>query len=449
MANRDNITSGPIPKTIISLAIPVMLGMFMEFAFAVTDFFWVGKLGPAAQDAITTSMVVIWSVFASFSLISIGLTALVSRSIGARKVDDARFFTQQGLALAIIVAVVVTIGGLLATPVLVRFMEAGPTTAGMAVPYLRIFFISTLFFALAETSYATFRASGDTVTPTLIGVSAVAANMILDPLLIFGIGPLPALGVTGAGVASGISILMAAVAVLTLLFRGKVGFKPGNPLRSIPHFATLGRISRIGLPMSCHQFVFILVYWFLIKIVHQFGEAAGAAMGIGNRMESFSYLLAYGISLAASTMTGQNLGAGNPDRAAQCAWGAVGIGTGITIVVSLLFISIPEIIAGIFSDDEAVIRIAVDYLIILGISQVTMAVEIVLEGAFSGAGDTVPPMLVGIIGSAARVPLAYMLAISLGWGINGVWWTLTITTIAKALVLGYWFRLGRWKHRAI
>jgi len=209
------------------------------------------------------------------------------------------------------------------------------------------------------------------------------------------------------------------------------------------------KIARIGLPIAGQQLVFVCVYWFLIKFVHEFGETAGAAMGIGNRMESFSYLTCYGISVAASTLVGQNLGARNPRRAARCAWGAVGFGIGLTIVTTALLLAIPELIAGIFSDDPAVLEIATDYLIILGLSQIAMAVEIIFEGAFSGAGDTMPPMVVGVTGSLARIPLAYYLAFTLGWGINGIWWTLTITTVIKAVILGYWFKLGRWQLKKI
>jgi putative MATE family efflux protein len=209
------------------------------------------------------------------------------------------------------------------------------------------------------------------------------------------------------------------------------------------------RIGRIGLPMFTQQFVFVFVYWFLIKIVHQFGESAGAAMGIGNRMESFAYLTAFGFSVAAATMVGQNLGAGKPDRAARCAWGATGIAVLLSFTVSILFITVPKLIAGVFTDDPLVMTIAVDYLIILGLSQVAMAIEIVIEGAFGGAGDTIPPMVVMLPGAIIRIPMAYYLCFTLDWGINGVWWTLTITSILKAIVIGIWFKRGKWKLKEI
>jgi len=209
------------------------------------------------------------------------------------------------------------------------------------------------------------------------------------------------------------------------------------------------KIARIGIPISVQNIIFVVVYWFIIQIVHQYGDTAGAAMGIGNRMESLSYLTTFGFSIAASAMVGQNLGAGKPDRAAKCAWGSIGIVVGVTFVVSIIFVTIPELIASVFSSDPAAVAIAVDYLIILGLSQVFMGIEITLEGAFTGAGDTVPPMVVSIPGSLARLPLAYLLCFTLDMGINGVWWTLTITSFVKAMVLVIWFKRGNWKKKKL
>ncbi|UCC45541.1 MAG: MATE family efflux transporter [Candidatus Zixiibacteriota bacterium] len=449
MTRTDDITSGPIIKTVISLALPVMLGMFFEVALSVTDFFWVGKLGASAQDAVTSSMVVMWTIFASISLISIGLTALVSRHVGAGEPNKAAFFTWQALTLAVILSTIVSLAGYAGAPFILHLMGAGEATHRLAVPYLRIFFVSTVAFTLAETAYAAFRAAGDTTTPTIIASAAVLLNMVLDPLLIFGIGPFPELGVAGASLASAISMGLAAVCITWRLFSGKAGFELKGVVFTRPDLHNMTRIVRIGAPIACQQMVFVGVYWVLIGIVHRFGEPAGAAMGIGNRMESFSYLLCYGISLAASTMVGQNLGSKNPARAARCAWSAVGLGVAVTMTTSACFIILPGQIASIFTDDQRVMVIAVDYLIILGLSQITMATEIILEGAFSGAGDTVPPMLVGGLGSLARIPLAILLAISLGWGINGVWWTLTITTTVKAIILALWFKHGRWQLRQV
>lgn len=448
--NIDNsVTEGPISRTIFRLAAPVVLGQLMEFALSLTDFFWVGKLGPTAQDAITSSMVIIWTIFVLISIVSVGVTALVSRHVGARDTTKASFYIKQGIAIAVCLGLFFSIVGYFITPVLLRFMDTGQDTFTKAVPYLRIFFLSGVFFFWNETIYASFRASGNTKTPTIVGVITISINMILDPLFIFGIGFFPKLGVKGASVATAISVFIGMIIITTLLLKGKTGYKIDNPFRINPKLKEMAKISKIGLPISSQQLVFVIVYWFLIKIVHSFGETAGAAMGIGNRMESFSYLTCFGFSVAASTMVGQNLGAKKPDRAAKCAWGSAGMAVLITLGMTFILILFPKFIAGIFTDNEQVLKIAVDYLIILGISQSAMAIEIVIEGAFSGSGDTIPPMIVMIPGAVARIPLAYYLAFNLGWGVNGVWWTLTITTFVKAAILAYWFKLGRWKTKVL
>lgn len=449
MNNTDRITSGSIPKTIISLALPVVAGMFMEFALQTTDYFWVGKLGATAQDAVTTSMVVIWTIWSLISIISVGITALVARYVGAKDFERAAFYIKQGLAMALGMGALFSLVGYLLAPAILAFMDAGEPTLRLAIPYLRIFFASAIFFFLVETAYAVFRASGDMRTPMKIGVTIIALNMALDPLLIFGIGPFPELGVAGASVATAFSMLVGVIVVLKKILTGALGYNIDNILKVKPNVKEMLKIGRIGSPIASQQLVFVVVYWFLIKVVHQFGETAAAAMGIGNRMESFSYLICFGFSIAASTMVGQNLGAGKPDRAAKCAWGATGIAIGITFVISVVFITIPSSIASVFTDDPDVLSIAVYYLIILGLSQITMAIEIVLEGAFGGAGDTLPPMIVMIPGSVARIPLAYWLCFSLGWGINGVWWTLTITTVVKAIILALWFKRGKWKAKQL
>ena len=449
ISHSEKVVTGPIVRTILSLALPVVAGMAMEVLLSITDFYWVGKLGATAQDAVTSSMVIIWTVFSIIPLVAVGITALVSRYVGGNQPERAIHYIRQSLYLSLFIAAVVTVTGYSLTPASMDFMKVGASTQSHAVLYLRIFFASCVLLFLNETAYSVFRASGDTKTPTKVGIIVVLFNLVLDPVLIFGWGPIPALGVPGASLATAISFAVGTFLIFRHLFTGKLGYSVGGIFRDKLDIKGILHISRIGLPITGQQLAFVVVYWFLIGFVHEFGETAGAAMGIGNRMESFSYLTCYGFSLAASTMVGQNLGAGKPDRASRCAWGATGLGIGLTLIFSVFFIATPRAIATVFTDNPEVLEIAVGYLIILGLSQFAMAVEIILEGAFSGAGDTMPPMVVMLPGSLARIPLAWYLAFELDWGIEGIWWTLTITTTFKAVVLAWWFWLGRWKLKKV
>jgi len=449
MARVENITSGPIFSTVIKLAWPVVASMSLEFALHITDYFWVGYLGTPEQDAITTSMIVTWTLFAISAIIVTGLTALVSRSIGADKPDQASFFARQGIVLAISIGITLSILGLWLTPKILTFMDAGPRVTQLGIPYLRIFFGGMILLFINEALSSCFRASGDTKSPMIAMSIGTVLNIFLDPALIFGWGPFPAMGVAGAALATIISVFISFLLFVFLILRKRLDFSLAGWYRTKPLPSTMLKIVKIGLPISTQNIVFVAVYWFIIQIVHQYGPAAGAAMGIGNRMESLAYLTTFGFSMAASTMVGQNLGAGQPGRAARAAWMTVGVVVIETFIISVLFLTIPQYIAGIFSSDPEAIKIAVDYLIILGLSQIFMGIEIVLEGAFSGAGNTIPPMAVSIPGSIARLPLAYFLCFTLDIGINGVWWTLTITSFIKAIILVFWFKRGNWKKKEL
>jgi len=449
MAKVEHITDGPIYPTIFKLAWPVVASMFLEFALTITDYFWVGFLGTPEQDAIMTSLVVSWTLFATITIIITGLTALISRAIGANNTDQAAYVSRQGIQMAISVGIIFAIVGTILTPHILRFMKARPEVVQLGIPYLSIFFGGIWIFFINDALGSIFRASGDTKSPTIAFASGTVINIILDPLLIFGWGPFPEFGLAGAAVATIISVIVSFIIFMVLLLRGGLEFKIGRWFHTRPDFGIMAKILRIGIPISLQNIAFVLVYWFLIQIVHHYGDTAGAAMGIGNRMESLSFLPAFGLSTATATMVGQNLGALKPERAARCAWGSVKIIILGTVVTTAVFVGIPRIIAGIFSSDPEVIDIAADYLLILGLSQVFMGIEIILEGAFSGAGDTIPPMAVSIPGSVARLPLAYLLCFTFGIGINGVWWSLTITSVLKAVTLLIWFSRGKWKKKKL
>jgi len=449
MAKVEHITEGPIYPTILRLAWPVLAAMFLEFAMSVANYFWVGYLGTPEQDAVTTSMVVTWTVYATISIIVIGITAMVSRAIGAGDKERASYVSKQGIQMAIGAGIFFSLAGFFAAPYIMKFMKAAPRVAEMGVPYLQTYFLGVSFFYINDALGGIFRASGDTRSPMYSYVIALLLNIVIDPFLIFGWGPFPKMGVTGAAVATVISITVAFFILLFLILKGRLEVSLAGWYRNRPDWQTMFKIFKIGIPISMQNIVFVFVYWFIIQIVHHYGDAAGAAMGIGNRLESLSFLVAFGFSVAASTLVGQNLGAQQPERAAQCAWGSVKIIVLETFIVSVVFISIPGVITSAFTSDPAVHAIARDYVFILGLSQMFMGIEIVLEGAFSGAGNTIPPMVVSIPWSIARLPLAYFFCFVLNVGINGVWWTLTITSFFKAVILFFWFRKGNWKRKKL
>lgn len=444
-----DLTSGPITRNIFYLAGPVVATMFLETAFSLADIFWVGKLGAVSLAAVISSAIVIWIIYSLVGAVSVGVSALVARFIGARQPEQAAFGARQAYLFAILFAICLTVPGVLFTKWAFVLMGTAPDVTALGVRYLRIIFSGAITFFLIDTFSAIFRASGDTKTPMLVIGGSLAINIILDPCLIFGWGPFPRLGTDGAAIASVFSQGVGSVLFMRLIIRKKLSFKFSLLPKWDLDFSMVKRILRVGVPASSAWILFSLVYLFLNKIVALFGTEAIAALGIGNRMESVSFLTCMGFSVAASTLVGQNLGAGKPERSAEAAWKTAGISILITGFVSVMFFTFPRQIASFFISDPKVIEIAMGYLKILAMSQMFMAAEIVFEGGFAGAGNTVPPMVVSIAGSLARIPLAYLLAVHWGIGINGVWWAVTSTSVVKGIVLMLWFRQGKWKSKKI
>jgi putative MATE family efflux protein len=272
----------------------------------------------------------------------------------------------------------------------------------------------------------------------------VAVNIILDIFLIYGVWIFPRLEVVGAGIATTVAHTFAGLIGFYFVKTGRIPFKiiPVNLFKI--DFGVVFKTIKIGLPISLAGLNFTIVYLVITRIMSEFGTAAVASIPVGNRVESISYMTCHGFYMAVSSMVGQNLGARDPARAAKSVWTSSGIMSAITLFFGAIFIVFPEYITVIFSEDPEVIRISAEYLRILGYSQVFMGFEFVFEGAFTGAGYTVPPTIVSVPGTLIRIPLAYYLAITLGLGPIGVFWAITVSTVIKGLWLAAWFKFGTW-----
>lgn len=438
-----------LTRTILLLAWPVMAAMLVQIGMTIANIFWVGKLGTDAVAAVISSLFVYWIIWSILAIITTGVTALVSRFIGANHFDLAEQATRQSLLLAFVSAsVFVALGEIFARQIFVLMANA-PQVSELGASYLRILFCALPFLFFNETLGAACRASGNTRTPMQVSLTELSINIILDPLLILGIGPVPKLGVSGAALASAIALTAGFLLYLHFLNKKKLPFT----LMFIPivriDWNLWKQIVIIGLPISISGITFTAIYLFIDRLTAEFGTSALAALGFGNRLESISYFVCAAFSVAVATIVGQNLGARNPERAENSAWRAIFIVSVYTGIIGILFLAIPQHLIGLFSKDPAVHKAGIGYLRILGLSQVFMALEIVLEGAFSGAGETLPPMLVAIPGALLRPPLAYFIAYTLAVGVNGVWWALAITSILKGLAILIWFRAGKWKKRQI
>jgi putative MATE family efflux protein len=301
-------------------------------------------------------------------------------------------------------------------------------------------------FYMTFVAESVFRACGDSRTPMKVLFAGTILNIVLDPFLIFGIGPFPRLEVRGAAIATVVS------EVLVLAVYGVLHARGAFPLEirlSARHAPFSGRraaqILRVGTPPALIGVLFSVVYLCLARFTGEFGAPALAALGVVNRLESVNYLTAVAMGMGVSAMVGQNLGAGLADRAEAVAHRGAALMTLTTGLTTAVFLAVPEKIVLLFTSDPSAVAESARFLRIVAVSQVFMAWELVYGHAFTGAGDTMPPMYVSAVTSIVRIPLAWWLAFSLGAGPAGIWWTISVTGIVRGAVLPAWFRRGLWK----
>ena len=449
MSSAVDSTRGPLFGALVRLATPVVVMQACHTAYHLVNLVWVGRLGAEATAALTTSFFFLWTLYAIADIAGVGTTASVSRHVGAREPKEAGYAAAQGALLAAGIGALVTVVGLAGVGPLFGLLGAAPHVRDLAVDYLRITLYGSVISMLYVWAESTMRAAGDTRTPMIVIACGVGLNALLDPLLIFGLGPVPALGVRGAAWATVISQTAAVACFAALAIRRH----PAFPLdfaalrRFAPRFAFA--LGRIGVPYSLIGILFSFVYLFFAHVAARFGTAAVAVVGVSNRIESVTYLVAAGFGLACEAIVGQNLGARQPGRAERAAWLSSGVMAAFGALVMTAMLIVPERLLSIFTSDPDVLKVGVVYMRILALNQVFTGIELVLNGSFSGAGDTFPPMLISTTVSALRVPLSWWASVTLGYGLDGLAWVITITCVARTLILALWFRRGAWKTKTL
>ncbi len=436
-AARAALVSGPLTGTILRLALPAVGTSLLQLAFLLVDTFWVGRiLGPEALAAVSTAGFAVWMLVALAEMVAVGLTAVAARRHGEGAHGLAAVVAGTTLTMGIGLGVLVAAAGLLLSPVLFAAMGTPAEVTELGRLYLAAYFLGAPLVFGFFAAEATFRASGDTRTPLLLLGTSVVLNAGLDPLLIVGAGPLPALGITGAAVAA-VATRGAALAMgFVILARRRLIRLSVFDWRS--GLAAL----RIGLPVAFTGVFFSLVYIGLTRITTRFGVPALAALGIGHKLEGLSYMVAVGFGLASAAIVGQNLGAGRADRARAAGWLTASYAAALGALVGVVFVAFPDVMVGIFTDDPAVIADGAIYLRAMALAQISMGFEIVLESALGGAGYTVMPMLWNAVFTAARIPLAAWLAGVMG--VAGVWWAIGLTAVARGVAMALLWRGERW-----
>lgn len=442
-------TEGKLSRAILLLSVPMMLEMVMESVFAVVDVFFVLRIGPAAAATVGLTEALLTILYALAIGLSMGTTAMVARRVGEKNMKGAASAAVQAIALGIAIAAVVGIFGGLFAPEMLRLMGASEEIVSGGKNYTRVLFGGNMVIFLLFLVNAVFRGAGDASMAMRSLWIANIANIILDPCLIFGLGPFPELGLTGAAVATTIGRGTGVLYQFRSLAGPRTRIDIGREeLRLIPSvMLRLFRVSAFGI----FQFLVSTASWVaLVRIIASFGEAAVAGYTLAIRILIFFFLPAWGMSNAAATLVGQNLGARSPDRAEKAVWMTAGYNMAFLGSVGLLFVFFAEAVIGLFTSDLEVAVYGVDCLRIVSYGYLLYALGMVVVQAFNGAGDTVTPTYVNILCFwIVQIPLAYALATQLEMGPRGVYYAILTSESLMALIASMLFRRGSWKLKEI
>ncbi|HHV94486.1 MAG TPA: MATE family efflux transporter [Firmicutes bacterium] len=445
-----DFTQGSIPRHLVAFALPMFLGNLLQALYNTVDSIWVGRfLGANALAAVSVSFPVIFALVAMVNGITMATTILVSQYFGAQQHRElVRAITNSIVLLTIMGVVLSAIGVGFRGPML-QLINTPDEILEMAMTYLGIFMAGLVGMFLYNAAGAILRGLGDSRTPLRFLVYATVLNIILDPIFIFGLGPVPAMGVGGAALATIIAQGISAVLSLRYLYvhSGLLHYQPGM-LRLDWQLTRL--TFKIGLPAGIQQMLVSLSAVVVNSIVNSFGATVIAGFGAGSRLDQFAFMPSMSMGMAVSALVGQNLGAGKTERVSETVkWGAI-LASGITLVVSAVAVLRPRILMVLFTQDEAVLAEGSRYLRYMAFSYIPMALMFTIGGVIRGAGDTVATMYL-TLGSLwiVRVPLARYLSSIPELGVDGVWLALLTGTCMGLVFHLLYYRTGRWKRKVI
>lgn len=441
------MTRGSVPGRLLRLAWPVMAAHLLQTLYNLADAFWLGKLGRAALVAPTVSMNVLFVATALAMGLGGAGTTLVSQYRGAGRWDLAERAGGQTFFLLGALSLVLGFLGFVFTPWLLSALSTPPDSAVQTGIYMRWMFagLPLMFPFFVYQGIST--GLGNTMGPMQVSLATVLMNAALDPMFIFGVGPLPAMGVAGAAAATVLSHFTASLVGALRLFRGSGGFRITRETMR-PDRETLGRILSIGLPIGFGQAGTSLGFTVMMGIVNSFGSAATAAFGVGNRIIHLALVPSMGLSQANAAAVGQCLGAGMPGRAQRSTLSGLFLAGIILLPVTIPMFFFGDSIAMVFVDDQAVTEISRTMFRITTPSVFAFGFVTVLFGGFQGSGFTLPVMVLNIARLwVLRLPLAYLLSRMAPLGTDGLWWAMFASNTVTALAGGAWFSTGTWKRR--
>lgn len=438
MKRNVDLLEGPIAGSMARLAFPIMGTSLIQMAYNMVDMIWIGRVSSNAVAAVGAAGMYMWLANGITTIPRIGGQVTVGQSLGAMDkdaaIDYARASMRMGTLLGIIYGIICV---LFAGPLIGFFKLNSPDVIRDAEIYLLITCGAIVFSFLNQVFTGILTAMGNTMAAFRATTIGLIINLVLDPVLIFGFGPIPRMGVTGAALATVFAQIIVFALYIATVWSEPVIFQHIH-LTQRAEKQHVRDIVRIGFPPAVQDALFSGISMVIARLIAGWGDAAVAVQKVGSQIESISWMAAGGFSTAVNAFVAQNYGAGKRERIKKGYKTAMGIMALWGIFTSFILIAFPEFFFRIFITEKDVLPMGVDYLRIIGISEFFMCMEITTAGAFQGLGKTVPPSVTGIVFNTLRIPGAMLLS-STVLGLNGVWWTLSLSCVLKGLVLPVWF----------
>lgn len=439
MANKPkkDLTKGSVRKHIVFLAIPMLVAMFMHNLYNLVDTFFVGRIGPEAIAAVAAAFPVFFVIISMITGLGVGVNSFVARSIGAKDFEKVNAIAENGLLIAATLSVVVTAAGFFTIKPLISFLGVTPTVASFMKDYISIIYLGSVAFFFGNVANALLQGEGDTKTPMKGLLLANVTNIILDPVLIFGLGPLPAMGVKGAAIATIIAQSIGAAYSYKHLFSGKslirLKFK-----RLTYSLEIMKGIFSVGIPTTVSQGAITVGMFFVNKLIATFGSAALAGFGIAFRMESIAILPGLAIGLATLSVMGQNIGAKQYARARRASMFS-SISTFLFMEsVGVLFFLTATTWVSIFTSNQDVINHGKDYFSIVALTYGFLGLRFIAANSFQSLGKAWQVLAITVMTFAIMIPLAYFLGTRNG--ISGVWWGVAFAIVIAGIASQTWFQ---------
>jgi putative MATE family efflux protein len=438
-----------IGSAVFLLAVPMILELIMESTFAVVDIYFVGKLGASAVATVGLTETYLFLLYSIAMGLSMAVTAIVARRIGEKKADQAGVTAVQAILIGLLASVPFALAGIFFARDLLALMGADEWTLEHGYRYTQWMLGGNAVVMLLFVINAIFRGAGDPAIAMRVLWLANAINIVLDPVLIFGWGPFPEMGIQGAAIATNTGRGIAVIVQMWLLFRGgkHIKVRPSHIRAELKTIASIIRTSLGGVG----QMIVAMTSWiFIMRIIAEFGSQAVAGATIALRIMMFTMMPAWGMSNAVATLVGQNLGAGKPDRAERSVWVTGFWNMMFLIAVAIIYFLFSETLVGLFTDDPAVISVGGLWLRIISYSYFVYAWWMVATQAFNGAGDTITPTKINLVFFwLIQIPLSYVMAKQFGMGYSGVFWAIMISETSVGLFTLWLFTRGKWKRAVV